>query len=120
MRPYRGRRSFDIVDPIAEPIWSGARVLANVVSTSSDEEHARVTLIEALGADVAPELPALREAVGRAVLAHDAILDGVITRQVGLDGIGAAPDPGGARLHHRPADAKQRRPRRGGARAVRP
>jgi ATP dependent DNA ligase domain len=93
MRPYRGRRSFHIIDPVAEPIWSGARVLATVVAMTGDEQHVGVTLIEALGADVAPELPTLSEAVGRAVLAHDAILDGVITRQVELDGIGAAPIP---------------------------
>ena len=37
---------------------------------------------------MAPELAA---AVGRSVLAIDAIVDGVVTRQVGLDGVGAAP-----------------------------
>jgi hypothetical protein len=92
MRPYRGRRTFDIVDPIVEPLWSGARVLAHVhVGASSDD--AQVALIEILGADLAPELPSLRTALGRAVVAHDAVVDGVVTRQVGLNGIGAAAIP---------------------------
>ncbi len=92
MRPYRGRRTFDIIDPLVEPIWSGARVLAHV-RTSSLDEPAEVALIEELGADLGPELPALRAAIGQAVLAREAILDGVVTRQVGLDGVGAAAIP---------------------------
>ena len=93
MRPYRGRRRFDIKDPIAEPLWSGARVLAHVTSTPDAEPPARVTLIEELGADVSPELPELTAAMARSLLVRDAIVDGVITRQVGLDGVGAAPIP---------------------------
>lgn len=93
MRPYRGRRTFDIVDPIVEPIWSGARVLAHVTSTPDADEPAEVRLIEVLGADLGPELPELSAAIGRAVLANDAVLDGVVTRQVGLDGVGAAAIP---------------------------
>jgi bifunctional non-homologous end joining protein LigD len=91
MRPYRGRRKFDIIDPIVEPLWSGARVLAHVVSTPDAEEPAAVELIEELGADVALELPELARSIARGVLAHDAIIDGVISQQVSLDGVGVAP-----------------------------
>jgi ATP-dependent DNA ligase len=91
MRPYRGRRRFDIVDPVAEPLWSGARVLAHVESRPDADPPALVTLIEELGADIAPELPSLAAAVGRSIMASDAIIDGVVTGQVGLDGVGAAP-----------------------------
>lgn len=93
MRPYRGRRTFDIVDPIVEPLWSGARVLAHVLSTPDREPAVEVALIELLGADLAPELPELADSLGRAVMVRNAIVDGVVTRQVGLDGIGAAAIP---------------------------
>lgn len=93
MRPYRGRRKFDITDPIVEPLWSGVRVLAHIDATTADGDRPSVTLVEDLGADLADELPDVVNAVGRSVLAGDAILDGVITRQVGLDGVGAAAIP---------------------------
>jgi len=93
MRPYRGRRSFEIRDAVLEPLWSGVRVIAHV-STVADETGApKVALLEELGADVAGELPTLAEAIGRSVMAVDAVIDGVISRQVGLDGVGAAPIP---------------------------
>jgi len=93
MRPYRGRRRFDITDPIVEPLWSGVRVLAHVDAATTEGGSPRVTLIEVLGADLADELPDLVTAIGRSVMARDAILDGVVSRQVGLDGIGAAAIP---------------------------
>ena len=92
MRPYRGRRAFDIRDPILEPFWSGVRVIAHV-GTPAHGSGPEVALIEDLGADVAPELSELREAIGTSVMAADAVIDGVISRQVGLDGIGAAAIP---------------------------
>lgn len=93
MRAYRGRRAFDISDPVIEPLWSGTRVLAHVTVSPEAEPPASVALIEELGADVAAELPELAEAIGRAVLVVDAIVDGIITRQIALDGVGAAAIP---------------------------
>jgi ATP-dependent DNA ligase len=93
MRPYRGRRKFDITDPIVEPLWSGVRVLAHVETSASGDEAAKVALIEDLGADLVEELPDVVTAVGSSVMAHDAIIDGVVSRQVGLDGVGAAAIP---------------------------
>ena len=105
MRPYRGRRKFEITDPLIEPLWSGVRVLAHIEAgrrageadgtggTAGDPGSPDVALIEDLGVDLVPELPALGMAVGRSVMAHDAVIDGVISDQVGLDGIGAAAIP---------------------------
>jgi ATP-dependent DNA ligase len=59
-----------------------------------------VHLIEELGADVAPELPALAAAIAEGVKASDAVLDGVVSRQVSLTGVGASPIP---EMRHRPA-----------------
>jgi hypothetical protein len=93
MRAYAGRRTFDITDPVVEPLWSGTRVLAHVTVAPEADPLAEVHMIEALGADVAPELPELTRALGRGVLALNAIIDGIITRQLTLDGIGAAAIP---------------------------
>jgi hypothetical protein len=59
-----------------------------------------VHLIEELGADVAPGLPALVAAIGEGIRAGDAVLDGVVTRQVSLTGVGASPI---TEMRHRPA-----------------
>ena len=93
MRAYDGRRSFEIRDPLVEPLWSGTRVLAHVRVDPDAEPAATVRLIEELGADVAPELPELTRTLGEGVLALEAIIDGVITRQLTLDGVGAAAIP---------------------------
>ena len=93
MRPYQGRRKFDIIDPVAEPLWSGVRVLLHFRSRPGAEPPAEVQLIEELGVDLSEELPAVSDAIGRGVMAVEAIIDGVISRQVGLDGVGAAAIP---------------------------
>jgi ATP-dependent DNA ligase len=101
MRPYRGRRSFDIKDPIVEPFWSGTRALAHVTVRPHEEPPVRVALIESSGLDLAAELPDVTEAIARGVLAVEAIVDGVISRQVMLDGTGAAAVP---EVHSRPTE----------------
>ena len=88
MRPYRGRRRFDIVDPIVEPLWSGARVIGHTHVNADGEVD--VALIEDLGADVAPELPDLASTFGRSVMAVSSVIDLVLTSEVSLRGIGAA------------------------------
>ncbi len=93
MRAYDGRRTFKLENPLVEPLWSGTRVLAHVTVTPDADPPAEVRLIEPLGSDVAPELPELTRALGEGVRALDAIIDGVITRQLALDGVGAAAIP---------------------------
>ena len=91
MRPYSGRRRFDIVDPIVEPLWSGARVIGH--TRVGDDGEVSAELIEDLGADVGTELPELAAEFGRCVMAMDAIVDAVLTAEVSLNGIGAAAIP---------------------------
>lgn len=93
MRPYRGRRTFDIVDPVAEPLWSGERVLVHVTPRDEGAPGPRVALLADDGADLADDDPTLMAAIADAVMALDAVIDGVISRQVGLDGVGAAAIP---------------------------
>lgn len=108
MRPYRGRHAGDIRAPVVEPFWSGARVIAHISLVAASEPPAssdalpgtQLQLIEELGADVAPELPGLAEALARAVTAGRCVIDGVISRQVTLTGVGASPI---AEMRHRPA-----------------
>ena len=101
MKAYRGRRRFEITDPVVEPLWSGTRVLAHVTVDRAAEAAARVELIEETGLELAAELPMLTAAIGQGVLALDAIVDGVITRQLTLDGVGAAAIP---EIHSRPTE----------------
>lgn len=101
MRAYQGRRSFEIRDPIVEPLWSGTRALAHVTVRPQADPPATVALIEAGGLDLADELPELSAAIGAGVLALDAIVDGVVTYQLTLDGVGAAAIP---ELRSRPTE----------------
>ena len=93
MRAYDGRRTFEIKDPIVEPLWSGTRALAHVTADPEAEPPVTVRLIEELGADLSEALPAVTQALAEGVLALEAIIDGVITRQLALDGVGAAVIP---------------------------
>ncbi len=93
MRAYAGRRSFDITDPLVEPLWSGTRALAHVTVTPDADPPVAVRLIEELGLELSEELPAVVDALAEGVLASDAIVDGIITRQLALDGVGAAAIP---------------------------
>ena len=88
MRPYVGRARPAIRDPIVEPFWSGVRVLAHLGEPGPDGE--RSTRLIAGGVDLASELPDVAAAVGDAVDAVEAVVDGVVSRQVGLRGVGAA------------------------------
>jgi ATP-dependent DNA ligase len=90
---HRGRRTFDIVDPVVEPFWSGERVLAHVSSDSAATGGVRVALVTKQGVDLSEDDPALTTAISDAVMALDAVVDGVISHQVGLDGVGAAAIP---------------------------
>ena len=101
MRPYRGRRPFDIRDPLLEPLWSGTRALAHLAVEPDADPAIEVALIEEGGIDLAAALPEVAEAIGSAFLALDAIVDGVISRQVSLDGVGAAAIP---EVHSRPTE----------------
>lgn len=104
MRAYHGRRRFEVEDPVVEPLWSGTRALAHVTLDPQAPEAgsaATVELIEETGLELTAELPELAAVIGAGVLALDAIVDGVITRQLTLDGVGAAAIP---EVHTRPTE----------------
>jgi ATP-dependent DNA ligase len=91
MRPYTGRATPVIRDPVVEPFWSGVRVLAHVGPAPAGDTAPVVRLLAGDGVDLGSELPDVVAHVTAAVRALDAVVDGVVTRQVGLQGVGAAP-----------------------------
>jgi hypothetical protein len=105
MRPYVGRARPVIRDPVIEPYWSGLRVLVHVAPPAAratppaahatppadDESRPVVRLRADDGVDLAPELPSVAVELGVAIEAVEAVVDGIVTRQVGLQGVGAAP-----------------------------
>jgi hypothetical protein len=94
MRPYPGRRRVAVRDPLIEPLWSGLRVIAHVSAAGPDDGPGpAVRLMEEGGADLAPELPALAAELGGRVACGEAVVDGILTRQVGLPGVGVAAIP---------------------------
>jgi bifunctional non-homologous end joining protein LigD len=105
MRPYRGRRTFAVNDPVIEPFWSGQRVIAHVQAPLAPGRDPSVRLLDDGGADQSAELPELAAAMAGCVFARDAVIDGVISVQVGLDGIGAAAIP---EMHDRPGLIRSR------------
>jgi ATP-dependent DNA ligase len=75
LRPQRYAlvRGDQIANPIVEPQWAGVRVLAAI-------DERRVAIRDEDGAPFT-ERPLLERALGRAVRAQSAILDGVLTKQ---------------------------------------
>jgi hypothetical protein len=89
MRPYVGRARPVIRDPVIEPFWSGTRVLVHVGPFPADGLD-RSVRIAADDVDLASELPDIAAQLGGALDAVEAVVDGVVTRQVRLQGVGAA------------------------------
>ena len=83
------RTPVTIRDPIVEPLWSGTRVLAHV-DTRAVQPQPGVQLIASMGIDIGFDEPELVTALGDAVLAQDAVLDGIITDEATRDAAGAA------------------------------
>lgn len=94
--PRPARRTPPVRDPIVEPLWSGVRVLAHfeLRQPASNDGHAapwgHVRLVDAYGDDLALNEPELLREIGDSILAMDAIIDGVLTRQATRGGEGAA------------------------------
>ena len=79
------KRPPEITDPIVEPLWSGARVLAHV-----SQEEPRVRFLDGFGVDLAANVADLAVLVAAAVDAGDAIVDGVLTTEATRGGVGVA------------------------------
>jgi ATP-dependent DNA ligase len=91
MRPYAGRARPVIRDPVIEPFWTGLRVLAHVGRSPDADPEPTVRLRADGSVDLGTELPEIVAHVATAVQAIDAVVDGVVTRQIGLRSEGAAP-----------------------------
>ena len=87
--PLVTRVAVTIRDPIVEPLWSGTRVVVHV-DQGGGHDPATVRIIERSGIELTGEEPALVAAVAEAVLAQDAVLDGVLTSQATRGGMGTA------------------------------
>ena len=87
--PLVTRVAVKIADPIVEPLWSGTRVVVHV-DTHGGAMPPAVRMIERSGLDLTAEEPMLAAAIGTAVLAQDAVLDGVLTSQATRGGTGMA------------------------------
>src|SRR4051812_3093204 len=83
MGPAITKRPPIIADPILEPLWTGARVLAHVTAGAP-----RVRIIDRYGVDLSSQIPELAAALAEAVDAEDAVIDGVLTAEAMRGGIG--------------------------------
>jgi ATP-dependent DNA ligase len=95
--PLLTRFPVTIADPVIEPLWSGERVLVHI--DRPDGDALRVRMIDRLGIDLAPFDTDVATAIADAMLAGDAVLDGVVTSQATRGGVGTAIVPEA----HRPA-----------------
>jgi bifunctional non-homologous end joining protein LigD len=73
-----------IQDPLVEPLWSGARILAHL------RAGAPVRFIDVFGVDLSANVEDLAHLVEAAVDADDAVIDAVLTTEATRGGVGAA------------------------------
>jgi ATP-dependent DNA ligase len=85
--PLVTRRPTTIQDPVVEPLWSGERVLVHV---DHPDGQVRVRIIDRFGIDLAPVDPGLTAAIGNAIDADTAIVDGILTDEATRSGAGTA------------------------------
>jgi len=83
------RKAKDLKDPIVEPAWDGIRVLAHV-------SNAGVAIIDANGADLAPDHPEIAAELLAAIRADTAVVDGYLTDQALRSGVGVTLDIDGS------------------------
>ncbi len=76
------RHARDVRDALVEPAWSGERVLVHVAPPE------RVAVLTVSGEDLAGELTEIADAIGSALTARSATLDGFITDQATRPSVG--------------------------------
>jgi len=84
--PRATRRAPEIRDPIIEPLWSGTRVIAHFEAGVS----ATLVLIDEKGQDVSDRDPQVLAELSGAILATDAVIDGILSSQATRGGEGAS------------------------------
>jgi len=88
-QPRSTRRRPEVTDPLLEPWWTGIRVLAHFVARP-DEGTATLALRDDDGDEIADLAPHAASALRDSVMALDAVIDGVLTRQATLSGVGSS------------------------------
>jgi ATP-dependent DNA ligase len=92
-RPQLARqtsRPAPVSDPILEPDWDGVHVLAHFRLGGPAGADPQVRMIDLDGEEASENDPEVTEALGRSILATDAVIDGWLTEQALRTGIGAA------------------------------
>jgi hypothetical protein len=84
----RGRRMPEIHDPIVEPLWDGIHVIAHFRAEQDGLENATLELIDTDGEEVSHVAPGTALELSRAIMALDAVVDGVLTPQATADSTG--------------------------------
>lgn len=86
------RRPPRINDPILEPLWSGTRVLAHFRAPTDGgaETPGSVELLDENGRDVGSTAPRVTDELGTAIMAFEAVIDGILTKQATAGGEGTA------------------------------
>lgn len=80
-------------NPVAEPIWSGTRVLAFFHDAVNPDQWGDVEAIDEDGTDARPLAPRAFDDLRRKVMARDAVLDGIVTNQTIDPGVSMEFDP---------------------------
>ncbi len=78
-------RPIPIIDPIVEPLWTGTRVLAHFQA-----DPPSLVLIDDLGDDVLDAIPNVGAELAKAIIAVDAVVDGILTTQATRSSEGAS------------------------------
>ncbi|CAN5594262.1 hypothetical protein BH23CHL7_BH23CHL7_20210 [soil metagenome] len=89
-KPRSTRRPPPITDPLLEPFWSGTRVLAHFAVQPDSDAPPRLELLDEWGDDVGRIATAAVDALRQAVMALEAVIDGVLTVQPSIGGDGTA------------------------------
>ena len=85
MGPVITKRPPEVHDPLVEPLWSGARILAHIA-----QGEPRVRFIDTYGVDLTANVAELAALVAGSIDAGDAIIDAVLTTEATRGGVGAA------------------------------
>ena len=85
-------------NPVAEPIWSGDRVLAFFREAVRDDEWGTVEVVDQEGNDALDRAPRAFDQLRRSILATEAVIDGIITSQTVDPGVSMEFDQDRARL----------------------
>lgn len=92
-RPLKARptrRAPEIRDPIIEPLWDGLRVLAHFRARSDGAPGGHLELLDADGHDVTRRYADATAELSQAVIAFEAVIDGILTGQATASDVGAA------------------------------